>query len=96
MQTTSKTRYRGSVKSGDNPTTVLFRRAKKVNKPFPSSPGPLYQSAVNCSAFDMEMIFHSHANKTSCALGLILKVRVFELGSGLFRAYTLPQSPRIC
>ena len=32
--------------------------------------------------FDMEMIFHSHANKThfykkGCALGLILKVRVF-------------------
>ena len=33
-------------------------------------------------AFDTEMIFHSHANKThfhkkGCALGLILKVRVF-------------------
>ena len=37
----------------------------------------------------MEMIFHSHANKThfhkkGCAPSLILKVRVFELGSGLF------------
>ena len=47
-----------------------------------SSPGPLYQSEVKCSAFDMEMIFHSHANKThfhkkGCALGLFLKVRVF-------------------
>ena len=36
----------------------------------------------------MEMIFHSHANKThfqknGCALCLILKVRVLELGSGL-------------
>ena len=36
----------------------------------------------------MEMIFHSHANKThfhkkDCALGLILKVRDLELGSGL-------------
>ena len=36
----------------------------------------------------MQMIFHSHANKThfhkkGCALGLILKVRVLELGSGL-------------
>ena len=35
-----------------------------------------------CSAFDLEMIFHSHANKThfhkkSCALSLILKMRVF-------------------
>ena len=40
---------------------------------------PLYQNKVKCSAFDMEMIFHSHANKThfhkkGCALGLSLKV----------------------
>ena len=57
-------------------------------RPFPSSPGPLYQNEVKCSAFDMEMIFHSYANNThflkkSCALGLILKVRVLELRSGL-------------
>ena len=50
--------------------------------PVPSSLGPLYQNEVKCSAFDMEMIFHSHANKThfhkkDCGLGLILKVRVF-------------------
>ena len=37
----------------------------------------------------MEIIFHSHANKThfhkkGCAPGLILKVRVLELGRGLF------------
>ena len=37
----------------------------------------------------MEMILHSHVNKThfhkkDCALGLILKVRVFELRSGPF------------
>ena len=36
----------------------------------------------------MEIIFHSHANKThfhkkGCAPSLILKVRVLELGSGL-------------
>ena len=48
------------------------------NRPFPSSPGPLYQNEVKC----METIFHSHANKShfhkkGCALGLILKVRVF-------------------
>ena len=53
------------------------------NRPFPSSPGPLYQNEVKCSAFDMEMIFHSHANKThfhkkGWAFGLILKVKVFE------------------
>ena len=52
------------------------------NRPFPSPPGSPYQNEVKCSAFDMEMIFHSHANKThfhkkGCALGLILKVRVF-------------------
>ena len=43
-------------------------------------PGPLYQNDY-CAAFDMEMIFHPHANKTQfhkgCALGLILKLRVF-------------------
>ena len=58
----------------------------KTNRPktlqtFPSSPRPLYQNEVKCSAFDMEMI-HSHANgthfhKKGCALGLILKVRGF-------------------
>ena len=35
-----------------------------VNRPFPCSPGPLYQNEVRCLTFDMEMIFHSHANKT--------------------------------
>ena len=49
------------------------------NSAFPSSPGPLYQNEVKCSSFDIEMIFHSHANKThfhkkGFALGLILKV----------------------
>ena len=53
------------------------------NRPFPSFPRPLYQNKVKCSAFDAEMIFHSHANKThfhkkACALGLTLKVRVLE------------------
>ena len=43
---------------------------------------PLYQNEVKCSAFEMERIFHSHANQTNfpkkgCALGLTLKVRVF-------------------
>ena len=45
-------------------------------------PGPLYENEVKHSTFDMKMIFHSQANKThfhkkGCALGLILKVRVF-------------------
>ena len=51
------------------------------NGPFPSSLGPLFQNEGRCSAFDMEIIFHSHANKThfhkkGCAPSLILKVRV--------------------
>ena len=31
---------------------------------FLSSPGPLYENEVKCSAFHMEMFFHSNANKT--------------------------------
>ena len=55
---------------------------EKGIRPFPSSPRSLYQNEVKCQAFDMKMIFHSHANKThfqkkGCALGLILKVRIF-------------------
>ena len=47
-----------------------------------SSIGSLFQNAVRCSAFDMEMIFHSYANKThfhknGCAPSAILKVRIF-------------------
>ena len=52
------------------------------NRQFPSSPGPLFYNEGRCSAFDMEIIFHFHANKThfhkkGCAPSLILKVRVF-------------------
>ena len=61
------------------------------NGPFTSSPSPLYQNEVKCSAFGVEMIFHSHANRTyfhkeGCALDLILKVRVF--GTGKWPIYT--------
>ena len=53
-----------------------------ANEPFPGSPGTLYQNEVKCSAFDLEMNFHFHANKTHFhkkggALGLISKVGVF-------------------
>ena len=34
------------------------------SRPFPSSPRPLYQNDVKYSAFDVGMIFYSHANKT--------------------------------
>ena len=63
----------GREKQGELATTRLW------NRPFPFSPGSLYQNEVKCSAFDVK----SHANKThfhkkGCALGLILKVRVFR------------------
>ena len=35
-----------------------------TNRPFPSSPGPLFQNEGRGSAFDMEIIFLSHENKT--------------------------------
>ena len=40
------------------------------------------KTRLSSPAFDMEIIFHAHANKThfhkkGCAIGLILKVRVF-------------------
>ena len=40
------------------------KRGTYDNRPFPSSPGPLFQNEGRCSAFGMEIIFHSHANKT--------------------------------
>ena len=48
--------------------------------------------------FGMELIFHSHPNKTDfhnkgCALGLILKVRVFGTRKWLFYFHTLARRP---
>ena len=59
-----------------------YRCGALNNRPFPSSPGPLFQTEERCSAFDMEIIFRSHASKThfhkkGCAPSFILKVRVF-------------------
>ena len=62
---------------------INFKNPQQLNGPFPSSPGPLFQNEGRwCSAFDMEIIFHSHANKThfhkkGCVPSLILKVKVF-------------------
>ena len=41
-----------------------YKKRNSENKPFPSFPRPLYQNKVKCSAFDMEMVFHSYVNKT--------------------------------
>ena len=62
---------------------VLFKRRDSLyDRSFPSSFGPWYQNEVRCSAFDMKVIFHSHAKVTYflekvCAFGLILEARVF-------------------
>ena len=78
-----RNRYNGNLeewlfRQRENRSARGMEDAKEKNKPFPSSPE---NNEVKCSAFDMEMIFHSHANKThfhktGCALDLILKVRV--------------------
>ena len=65
------------------PVLAVTQWSSVHNGPFLSSYGPLSENEVKCSAFDMEMTFHSHANKThfhkkSWALGLLLKVRVFR------------------
>ena len=39
------------------------RVARVSNRPFPSSRRPLFQNEGRCSAFDLEVIFHCHANK---------------------------------
>ena len=66
----------------DNARGLPSGDVEDSNRPFRSFPGPLFQNESRCSAFDMEIIFHSHANKThfhkkGCAPSLILKVRVF-------------------
>ena len=62
--------------------TIISKQLLLINRPCPSSPGPLFQNEGRCSASDMEIIFYSYANKTyfhkkGCAPSLILKVRVF-------------------
>ena len=55
-------------------TIALCYHPQATNRQFSSSPGPLYQNEVKCSAFDMEMIFH----KEGFARGLILKETLFR------------------
>ena len=56
--------------------TKIKRNSGLVGRPFPSSPRLLYQIEVKCSVFDVEIIFHSHANKT-----LIFTRKVVQLAS---------------
>ena len=79
-------------------TTPLSFQILYQNRPFPSFPGPLFQNEGRCSAFDMEIIFHSHANKTrfhkkGCAPGLVFKkVLVYTYRFHCFRLSTCIRS----
>ena len=59
------------------------------SRSFPSSPGPLYQNEVKCSAFDMEMLFilmqiNLIFTRKVVHLASFWKWGFLELGSGLF------------
>ena len=61
---------------------ILGHRMNRLIGHFRVPPGLCFQNEGRCSAFDLEIIFYSHANKThfpkkGCAPSLILKVRVF-------------------
>ena len=67
----------GNFKMTLLPDTYSVVLQVNINGPFPSSRGPLFQNEGRCSAFDMEIIFHSHASKThlhkkGCAPSLII------------------------
>ena len=84
----------------DNTLQQSEHAYQRCNRPFPSSPRPLFQTAGRCWAFDMEIIFNSRANKThfhkkGCAPSLILKVRVFGTRKWLIviKHWSLMRSP---
>ena len=63
---------------------------------------PLFQNEVKCTAFEMEIIFHSHASNThflkkGCAPSLILKVRGFGTRKWpIVERHSLEQASRRC
>ena len=66
---------------------ILLSSGASLIRHFRVLPGLCIKNEVKCSAFDVEMIFHSYANKPhfhkkGCALGLILKVKVFGTRKG--------------
>ena len=70
------------------------------NRPFPSSSGPLFQNEGRCSAFDMEIIFYSHAKKLLFTrkvlhLASFWKWGFLELRSGLYLKIIFQNTCRI-
>ena len=91
-------------------TWLPWRHVQTSNMSFPSSPGPLYQNEVKCSAFNMEIIFILTQIKLIFTrkvvhLASFWKWGFLELGSGLFpkvtyvlfplQTSTLPPSPAL-
>ena len=69
---------------GESEANIRSDELRVIKRPIPSFPGPLYQNEVKCSSCGLEIILQSDANEThfhkkGCALGLILKVRVFGI-----------------
>ena len=48
-----------------HPPTIAMLIVGNIIRPFPNPPEPLYQKEVKCSAFDVEMTFHSRTKKPS-------------------------------
>ena len=82
----------GSTSRGRLGASSLQIRQKvlrQTNRPFPSSKKFHFQNEAKCETFVVEMSFNYDANKTyfhnkGFALSLVLKVKRFELGNGLF------------
>ena len=65
MRCKSDKKKRGGGGEGTMTDRIMLYVTKIYNnRPFPSSLGPLFENEGRCSAFDMEIIFYSHANKT--------------------------------
>ena len=86
-----------------SPPSLVSKFKSCMFRPFPSSPGPLFQNEGRCSAFDMEIIFIIMQIKliftrTVEHLASFWKWGVLELGSALFsrqnswKEYSRPKS----
>ena len=73
---------------------ISHRWWSSSNRPFPSSPGPLYQNEVRCSAFLVERSFicmgvKNHFHIKGWAPNLVLIQRPGELKNSLFKQNTV-------
>ena len=60
----SPTRIKSIRPMTDNTLQQSEHAYQRCNRPFPSSLGPLFQNEGRCSAFDVEIMFLSHAKET--------------------------------